>query len=112
MNLTELRETADRLRAELAKAVLGQDATVDLLLTALFARGHVLLEGPPGTAKTLLARSMAATLDLAFGRVQFTPDLMPGDILGTSLFDFSTNSFRLVRGPIFCDADGRPICSR
>jgi MoxR-like ATPase len=103
MNLTELRETADRLRAELAKAVLGQDATVDLLLTALFARGHVLLEGPPGTAKTLLARSMAATLDLAFGRVQFTPDLMPGDILGTSLFDFSTNSFRLVRGPIFCD---------
>ena len=73
MTLEVLRQRTDALRAEIGKAVLGQDEIIDLLLVALFARGHVLLEGPPGTAKTLLARSFSAALDLDFGRIQFTP---------------------------------------
>jgi MoxR-like ATPase len=101
MTLDTLRERADALRAEIGRTVLGQEDAVDLLLVALFARGHVLLEGPPGTAKTLLARSFAAALALEFGRVQFTPDLMPGDILGTSIFNFQTNTFVLTKGPVF-----------
>lgn len=101
MTLEILRDRADALRAEIGRTVLGQEEAVDLLLVALFARGHILLEGPPGTAKTLLARSFAAALALDFGRVQFTPDLMPGDILGTSIFNFQTNTFVLTKGPVF-----------
>lgn len=103
MQLADLRTAADRIRAAVATYVVGQTDTVDLMLTALFAGGHVLLEGPPGTAKTLLAQCFAKTLDLQFGRVQFTPDLMPGDILGSNLFNFQTSSFALTKGPIFCD---------
>ncbi len=101
MTLDALRERTDTLKAEIGKTVLGQEDVIDLLLTALFARGHVLLEGPPGTAKTLLARSFSAALALDFGRIQFTPDLMPGDVLGTSIFDFRTNAFVLTKGPVF-----------
>lgn len=101
MTLETLRARTDALRAEIGKTVLGQHETIDLLLVALFARGHVLLEGPPGTAKTLMARSFAAALDLDFGRIQFTPDLMPGDVLGTSIFNFQTNAFILTKGPVF-----------
>lgn len=101
MNLEDLAARADDLRGEIGKAVLGQDAIIDQLLIALFARGHVLLEGPPGTAKTLLARSFSSALSLDFGRIQFTPDLMPGDVLGTSIFDFKTNEFVLTKGPVF-----------
>ncbi|OLF71008.1 magnesium chelatase [Maricaulis sp. W15] len=103
LTLEQFAERAETLRAEIRKAVHGQDHVIDQLLTAVFARGHVLLEGPPGTAKTLLARSFASALSLDFGRVQFTPDLMPGDVLGANLFDFSSNTFRLVRGPVFTD---------
>ncbi len=103
MNLDNVRELADTIRAEVAKAVVGQDAIVDHLLIALFAGGHVLLEGPPGTAKTFLAQCFAAALGLDFGRIQFTPDLMPGDILGSNLFNFQTSQFTLTRGPIFCE---------
>lgn len=103
MNLEELGALADRIRAEIGVAVLGQQEAVDQLLVGLFARGHCLMEGPPGTAKTLLAQSLAAALHLDFGRVQFTPDLMPGDVLGTSIFDFQTNEFRLTKGPIFTE---------
>ena len=92
---------AETIRAEVRKAVVGQDDVIELLLTSLLVGGHILLEGVPGTAKTLLSQSFAASLALAFGRIQFTPDLMPGDILGTNLFNFQTNTFTLVRGPIF-----------
>jgi MoxR-like ATPase len=103
MTLAEVGALADAIRAEVGKAIVGQAETVDGLLVALFAQGHVLLEGPPGTAKTFLAQCFAASLGLDFGRIQFTPDLMPGDILGSNLFNFQTSQFTLTRGPIFCD---------
>jgi MoxR-like ATPase len=96
-----VRELAGAIRREVAKAVIGQEGTVDHLLVALLAGGHVLLEGPPGTAKTFLAQSFATAVGLDFGRIQFTPDLMPGDILGSNLFNFQTSQFTLTRGPIF-----------
>jgi MoxR-like ATPase len=103
VKVDEVKSLADRLRAEIAKAVVGQVDTVDLMLTALLAGGHVLLEGPPGTAKTFLAQCLARSLDLQYGRIQFTPDLMPGDIIGTNLFNFQSSSFTLTHGPIFCE---------
>jgi MoxR-like ATPase len=103
MDLHEIRGLADRLRNEVRKAVVGQDEVIDLLLTALLVGGHVLLEGVPGTAKTLMTQAFAAGLTLQFGRIQFTPDLMPGDVLGTNLFNFETNSFVLTKGPIFTE---------
>lgn len=103
MDVTEVGGIAARIRAEVGKAVIGQTETVDLMLTALFCGGHILLEGPPGTAKTLLAQTFARTLSLQFGRIQFTPDLMPGDILGSNIFNFQTSTFTLTRGPVFCD---------
>ncbi len=103
MHVNEVKTIAERIRAEIAKVVVGQEDAVDILLTALFAGGHVLLEGPPGTAKTLLAQTFARTLGLDYGRIQFTPDLMPGDIIGSNLFNFQTSSFTLTRGPIFCE---------
>jgi MoxR-like ATPase len=103
VQLADLRTAADRIRAEIATQIVGQTDTIDLMLVALFAGGHILLEGPPGTAKTLLAQCFSRTLDLQFGRIQFTPDLMPGDILGSNLFNFQTSTFALTKGPIFCD---------
>jgi MoxR-like ATPase len=103
MSLSDVRALADAIRAEIAKAIVGQDGMVDMLLVALLSQGHVLMEGPPGTAKTFLAQSFATALGLDFGRIQFTPDLLPGDILGSNLFNFQTSQFTLTRGPIFCD---------
>jgi MoxR-like ATPase len=103
VNLADIAGLAQRIKAEIGKAVVGQSETVELLLTALFSGGHILLEGPPGTAKTFLAQCFARTLDLHFGRIQFTPDLMPGDIVGTNLFNFQTSTFSVRKGPIFCD---------
>jgi MoxR-like ATPase len=101
MDVQDIRAIAERMRGEIRKAVVGQDEVIDLLLTSLLVGGHILLEGVPGTAKTLITRAFAASLALEFGRIQFTPDLMPGDLLGTNLFNFQTNSFTLTRGPIF-----------
>ncbi|MBU6207511.1 MAG: MoxR family ATPase, partial [Alphaproteobacteria bacterium] len=103
MTLDDVKLMAAQIRSEMAKAVVGQDEMVDLLLTALFSAGHILLEGAPGTAKTFAAHCFARTLGLAFKRVQFTPDLMPGDILGSNLFNFQTSQFSLTKGPIFTE---------
>ena len=103
MNVDDVKALATRIREEVAKAITGQHDTVDLMLTALFAGGHILLEGPPGTAKTMTARCFAQALGVAYGRIQFTPDLMPGDIVGSNIYNFQTGQFTLTRGPIFCD---------
>jgi MoxR-like ATPase len=89
------------LRVEIAKAVVGQDAVVSGLVIALLCRGHILLEGVPGVAKTLLVRAMAAALRLEFKRVQFTPDLMPGDVTGSLVYDARTAAFEFRAGPVF-----------
>ena len=89
------------LRAEIGKAVVGQDAVVSGLVIALLCRGHVLLEGVPGVAKTLLVRTLAAALHLDFKRVQFTPDLMPGDVTGSLVYDARTAAFEFRPGPVF-----------
>jgi len=101
MAVAEIADVGRRLREQVGRVVMGQDDSVDLLFTAWLAAGHTLLEGVPGTAKTLLARSVAKSLQLDFRRVQFTPDLMPADVLGASLFDFQTGRFSLSKGPIF-----------
>ena len=101
MTLEQTAEMANAIRAEVGKAIVGMDEVVDHLLIALIAQGHVLLEGPPGTAKTFLAQCFAHATGMEFGRIQFTPDLLPGDILGSNLFNFQTSQFTLTRGPIF-----------
>src|SRR5499427_3861875 len=95
------RAALGRLRAEIAKAVVGQDAAVTGLVIALLCRGHVLLEGVPGVAKTLLVRALAASLSLEMKRVQFTPDLMPGDVTGSLVYDARTAEFEFRPGPVF-----------
>jgi MoxR-like ATPase len=93
--------TAGAIRAEVAKAISGQEGVVEQVLVAVLANGHVLIEGVPGLAKTLLVRTLARTLNLEYGRIQFTPDLMPSDVIGTTVFDPKTAEFKLRKGPIF-----------
>ncbi len=103
MTIDDVKTLGKAIAAEVGKAVVGQDQVISRLLVALFSGGHILLEGAPGTAKTLTAQAFATAVGLDFGRIQFTPDLMPGDILGSNLFNFQTSSFSLTKGPIFCD---------
>ena len=103
----QLKASCDALRAELAKVIVGQETIIEQLLIALLARGHCLLVGVPGLAKTLLIRTLAEVLDLTFSRIQFTPDLMPSDITGTEIIEeqpgSGEKSFRFVRGPVFAN---------
>ena len=101
LELTELQESAGRIRSEISKVIVGQQEMVELLLIALLAEGHVLLEGVPGVAKTLTTKLLAGTISTEFSRIQFTPDLMPSDILGTSVFNMQTSTFEYKKGPVF-----------
>lgn len=103
LDLSPVETLADNLRTEVGKAIIGQADTIDLMLVALLSGGHILLEGVPGTAKTFLAQAFSYAMKLDFGRIQFTPDLLPGDLIGTNLFNFQTSKFSLIKGPIFCD---------
>ncbi len=100
-DLASFSESVDRIKTEIGKIIVGQERMVELMITALLARGHVLIEGVPGVAKTTAAKLMARTLDLPFSRLQFTPDLMPSDVLGTSVFNAKSTDFEFRRGPIF-----------
>lgn len=100
-NTALVAETADKIRNEIAKVVVGQREVIDQLLVALLSEGHVLLEGVPGVAKTLIARTLALTISADFNRIQFTPDLMPSDVIGTNVFDMPSGQFNLRKGPIF-----------
>ena len=102
-DLTNFTEKINRIRTAIADVVVGQERVADLLLAAILARGHVLIEGVPGVAKTLTARLLSALIDARFSRIQFTPDLMPSDVLGTSVFNMKTSEFDFHRGPIFAD---------
>lgn len=96
------------VRAQMGQVVIGQEGNINMMLVALLSGGHLLFEGVPGTGKTLLVNTFAQVVDLEFNRIQFTPDLMPGDVVGTNLFNFHTNTFSLTKGPVFtqlCLAD-------
>ena len=95
--------TVEHIRRELAKVIVGQDEPIEQILVALLAEGHALIEGVPGTAKTLTVKTLARIVNANFGRIQFTPDLMPSDITGTNVFNVATSTFNLRPGPIFTD---------
>ncbi|WP_289132007.1 MoxR family ATPase [uncultured Bacteroides sp.] len=103
VDLTLFSEKIQVLKDWIAMVIVGQEQTVDLVLTAVLANGHVLLEGVPGVAKTLLARLVARLIEADFSRIQFTPDLMPSDVLGTTVFNMKTNDFDFHQGPVFAD---------
>ncbi|MBS4041897.1 MAG: MoxR family ATPase [Flavobacteriales bacterium] len=101
INLQPIKESLDAIRGELSKVVVGQHHVIDQMLVALLTNGHILLEGVPGVAKTLIAKLLAKSIQVPFSRIQFTPDLMPSDILGTSVFDLKKSEFEFKKGPIF-----------
>jgi MoxR-like ATPase len=92
---------SEKIKNEIAKVIVGQDSAIDLMLSALFIGGHILLEGVPGIAKTLTAKMLAKTISVDFSRIQFTPDLMPTDIVGTSVFNLKESEFKFRAGPVF-----------
>jgi MoxR-like ATPase len=100
-DFSALQQAVQQIKEELGKRIIGQEAFIDLLLVAILADGHVLIEGVPGIAKTLTAKLLARTIDVGFNRIQFTPDLMPSDVLGTSVFHPGTASFQFKQGPVF-----------
>ena len=101
INLEPLRESIDKIKAEMETVIVGQHKMIDQLLVSILANGHVLIEGVPGVAKTMTAKIVAKTISVGFSRIQFTPDLMPSDILGTSVFDLKKSEFEFKKGPIF-----------
>ena len=101
INLEPLRESIDKIKAEMETVIVGQHKMIDQLLVSILANGHVLIEGVPGVAKTMTAKIVAKTISVDFSRIQFTPDLMPSDILGTSVFDLKKTEFEFKKGPVF-----------
>jgi MoxR-like ATPase len=101
IDLAELQESVFKIKQQLQKVIVGQTEMMDLLLVSLLANGHVLIEGVPGVAKTITAKLLSRTINVGFSRIQFTPDLMPSDILGTSIFNVQTSQFEFKQGPIF-----------
>ena len=101
IDLSELHQAVTEIREQIGKIVVGQPQTVDLLLTALLADGHILLEGVPGVAKTLMAKLLSRTISVDFSRIQFTPDMMPSDVIGTAVFNPKVSDFEFRKGPIF-----------
>ncbi|HTA84252.1 MAG TPA: MoxR family ATPase [Bacteroidia bacterium] len=101
VNLNDLQIAIEKIRAEIGKIVVGQSDMIDLLITAMFSGGHVLLEGVPGVAKTLTAKLIARSVNTSFARISFTPDLMPSDVIGTLIFNAKTTDFEFKKGPIF-----------
>ncbi len=100
---TRVHDIFSNLKREIKKVIVGQDQVIDLILGALLIRGHVLLEGVPGTAKTLTIKTLAHCIGVTFRRIQMTPDLMPSDIIGTNIYDMQTSTFKIQQGPIFTD---------
>src|SRR5215211_193000 len=101
IDVSQLNEAVANIRSEIAKVLVGQEKMIDLLLAALLAEGHVLIEGVPGVAKTLTAKLVARCMAVPFSRIQFTPDLMPSDVLGTPVFNPREGQFEFKRGPVF-----------
>ncbi len=101
IDMIGLRASLDKVKAEIAKVIVGQESMIEHLLAALLSNGHVLIEGVPGVAKTITAKLLARTIDVDFSRIQFTPDLMPSDILGTSVFNVKDAAFEFKKGPVF-----------
>ncbi|WP_431165333.1 AAA family ATPase [Tenacibaculum halocynthiae] len=101
INLSELQESIYKIKTELNKVIVGQKRMIDLLLVAILSDGHALIEGVPGVAKTITAKLLSRTIAIDFSRIQFTPDLMPSDILGTSVFNVKNSEFEFKKGPIF-----------
>lgn len=101
LDLSGLQTAVEQVRAEIAKVLVGQQVVVDMLMVGILSNGHILLEGVPGVAKTLTAKLVAKVIDAGFSRVQFTPDLMPSDVLGTSIFNQKTSEFEFRNGPVF-----------
>lgn len=101
LDLTELQHSVNQIKEEIGKVIVGQKDMIDMLIASLLAKGHSLIEGVPGVAKTITAKLIAKSLRVGFSRIQFTPDLMPSDILGTSIFNLKTSEFEFKKGPIF-----------
>ncbi|WP_291967092.1 AAA family ATPase [Maribacter sp.] len=101
IDLTKLQESVAKVKSELGKVIIGQQEMIELLIVSILANGHSLIEGVPGVAKTVTAKLLAKTMNVDFSRIQFTPDLMPSDILGTSIFNVKTSEFEFKKGPIF-----------
>lgn len=101
LDLDKIKNGVLEIKNQLSKVIVGQEEFIDLLIVSIFANGHVLIEGVPGVAKTITAKLLAKTMDVDFNRIQFTPDLMPSDVLGTSIFNMKTNEFEYKKGPIF-----------